>query len=102
MSLPPYLQVRPDGLYLAVRVVPRAARAGLAGEAGSELRVRVTASPADGAANEAVVSLLAGVLGQHRRCVQLVRGATSRIKLFRLDGIEPADAAGRLRSHGGG
>lgn len=44
--------------------------------------VRVTAAPADGAANEAVLKLLAAALGRPRRDLTLLRGATARIKLI--------------------
>lgn len=44
--------------------------------------VRVTAAPADGAANEAVLKLLAAALDRPRRDLTLLRGATARIKLI--------------------
>lgn len=50
------------------------------------VQVRVTAPPADGAANEAVLKLLATVLGCARRDLTLIRGATTRTKLV---GIAP-------------
>ncbi|SNS71910.1 hypothetical protein SAMN06295955_10478 [Sphingopyxis indica] len=43
--------------------------------------VRVTAAPADGAANEAVLKLLAAALGRPRRDLTLLRGASARVKL---------------------
>jgi len=45
------------------------------------VQVRVTAPPADGAANEAVLKLLAAALGCARRDLALLRGATGRTKL---------------------
>lgn len=42
----------------------------------------MTAPPADGAANEAVIALLAATLDRPRRDLTLLRGATSRIKLI--------------------
>jgi len=45
------------------------------------VQVRVTAPPADGAANEAVLRLLAAALGRPRRDLSLLRGGTARIKL---------------------
>jgi len=68
---------------LTVRVTPRASRDGIAGwsEDGA-LLVRVTAPPADGAANAAVARVLAKALGLPGRDVVLVRGATSRVKQF--------------------
>ena len=46
------------------------------------VQLRVTAPPADGAANEAVIALLATALGRPRRDLTLLRGATARIKLI--------------------
>ncbi|MGV7119508.1 MULTISPECIES: DUF167 domain-containing protein [unclassified Sphingopyxis] len=46
------------------------------------VQLRVTAPPADGAANEAVIALLAAALGRPRRDLTLLRGATARIKLI--------------------
>ena len=45
------------------------------------VQLRVTAPPADGAANEAVLRLLAAALGRPPRDLTLLRGATARIKL---------------------
>ncbi len=68
---------------LAVRVTPRSTRDAVEGfDAEGTLRVRVTAAPADGAANAAVARLLAKALGLPGRDVVLVAGATARQKLF--------------------
>jgi uncharacterized protein YggU (UPF0235/DUF167 family) len=70
---------------LTVRVTPRASRDAVDGlTAVGQLAVRVAAPPADGAANAAVTRLLARALGLPARDVVLVRGATSRIKLFEV------------------
>ena len=68
---------------LAVRVTPRASADRIDGfDAEGRLRVRVTAAPADGAANAAVAKLLAKALGLPGRDVMLVSGATAREKVF--------------------
>lgn len=68
---------------LPVRVTPRAARDAVTGfDADGVLLVRVTAPPADGAANAAVTKLLARALGLPARDVVLVSGAAARQKLF--------------------
>jgi uncharacterized protein YggU (UPF0235/DUF167 family) len=59
------------------------------------LRVRVTAPPVDGAANEAVRSLLAKGLGITARDVDLVSGATARMKVFDV-ALDEAQVAARL------
>jgi uncharacterized protein YggU (UPF0235/DUF167 family) len=46
------------------------------------VQVRVTAPPADGAANDAVLALLAAALGRPRRDLTLLRGGAARIKLI--------------------
>jgi uncharacterized protein len=50
----------------------------------SVLFVRVTATPEDGRANEAVLALIARVLGRPRSALSLLRGSTSRDKLIRI------------------
>lgn len=72
---------------LQVRVQPRAARDAFAPEA-ERLRVRITAPPVDGAANEHLVRFLAAEFGVSASRVTLVRGATGREKLLRI--VAPA------------
>ena len=70
---------------LSVRVTPRAARDRIDGFDGDGvLRLRVTAPPAEGEANVAVVKLLARALGLPARDVVLVSGATARRKVFEV------------------
>ncbi len=72
------------GAEFALRVIPRAGRNQISEENGM-LRVQVTAVPEDGRANRAVQDLLAEALGVAKGRLTLIRGATSRDKLFRLD-----------------
>jgi uncharacterized protein YggU (UPF0235/DUF167 family) len=53
------------------------------------LRARVTAPAVEGAANQALLRLLAEELGVPKRDVRLVAGASSRTKLVVVDGIAP-------------
>ncbi len=66
-----------------MRVTPGAARDHVQID-GQSVRLRVTAPPADGAANDAVLALLAAALGRPRRDLTLLRGATGRIKLIAI------------------
>ena len=54
---------------------------------GDALKVRVAAPPVDGAANAALVELLAAALGIPRRGVRIVSGASSRSKVVEIDGV---------------
>jgi hypothetical protein len=80
----------------AVRVQPRSSRAGVDGVRGDALRVRVDAPPVEGAANEAVVKVLAKALGVAKRAVTIVSGAGSRSKVIEVRGMTAADARARL------
>jgi len=51
--------------------------------------VRLTAPPVDGAANDALVSLLAERLGIAKRDISVVHGATSRQKIVEVRGMTP-------------
>jgi uncharacterized protein (TIGR00251 family) len=74
-----------------VRVVPRASRSEIAGEHDGALRIRVTAPPVDGAANEEVIRLLARALGVTRSAVEIVSGQTSKTKRVKVRGARPTD-----------
>jgi uncharacterized protein (TIGR00251 family) len=76
-------RVKP-GATFAVRVTPKASRDRIDCET-DPLRVHVTAPPEDGKANEAVRKLLARCLGIAKTRLTLVRGQTSRDKIFRVD-----------------
>lgn len=82
------------GVRLAVHLTPRASRESLGGvrEAAPGrpcLAARVTAPPAGGAANAALVALVAKVLGVPKSAVTVAAGATSRLKTLEIAG-DPA------------
>ena len=64
--------------------------------AGDAIRLRLTAPPVHGAANDALVRFLAGLLEVPRSAVELVAGHTGRSKLVDVNGITPGEAARRL------
>jgi hypothetical protein len=69
-----------------VQVVPRASRDRLGPVHGDRLKVQLTAPPVDGAANDALVALVARALGRPRGDVAIVRGQTARKKTVRVAG----------------
>ncbi|TMD74924.1 MAG: DUF167 domain-containing protein [Chloroflexi bacterium] len=88
-------------MLISVRVMPRSRKNSVEwdgdGEGeGGRLKVRLTAPPVDGAANEALVALLAERLGVPKRQVVIVRGATSRLKVVEVAGLNPGDLRLRL------
>ena len=81
---------------LRLNVSPGAARTELAGRHGDAWKVRVSAAPERGRANDAVVRLLAARLGLPRAAVSVVSGHSARDKIVELRGLDPGDAARRL------
>jgi uncharacterized protein len=79
-----------------LRVTPGASRAGVVGRHGDGWKVRVTAPPEGGRANDAVVRLLADTLAVPRASVTLVSGRTARDKIVELAGVEPEEIERRL------
>ena len=85
---------------LAVKVTPRSAKPGIGGwrsgaDGREQLEVTVAEAPSDGAANEAVVKLLAKALGISRAEVKIVSGAASRHKRIAIP-FEIEEARRRL------
>jgi uncharacterized protein (TIGR00251 family) len=76
---------RNDGLILRIRVQPRASRDAIAGPHGDRLKIRLTAAPADGKANERLLSVVAALFGVARGAVEILSGAASRDKRVRVE-----------------
>jgi uncharacterized protein len=81
----------PEGVMLAVRLVPRANRNGLDGivvgaEGRTVLQLRLVAPPVEGAANAALVTFLAKALELRNAAVTIRSGARSRSKIVNLAG----------------
>lgn len=89
---PPWLSEVAGGVELAVLVQPRASRSKVVGEHGGLLKIALAAPPVDGAANAALLELVADLLGVPRRQVSLVSGETSRRKRVRALGVDAARA----------
>lgn len=83
-----------------MRVTPRGGRDALGGlvdlsDGRRALKARVSVPPEDGKATAAVMRLIAEALGVPGAQVELVSGATSRLKSFRVSG-DPAALDARL------
>lgn len=86
----------PASTLLQVKAIPGARRDGIAGTLGDRLKVRVSAPPEGGKANDAIRALVAGRLGLKPHDVTLVLGAASADKTLRIAGLSPAEVIRRL------
>lgn len=83
-------------MLITVRVIPRSSKNMLEWELGT-LKARLTAPPVDGAANAALVNLLAERLAVPRRTISIVRGETSRQKTVEITGLTLEEIERRLQ-----
>lgn len=71
---------------IKIRVLPRSSKNEVVGEmADGTLKVKLTAPPVDGKANEALLELLAEHFGVKKNKIKLVGGLTSKNKIIELD-----------------
>ena len=80
----------------AVRVHPRAKKAGITGVVGDAIKLALTAPPVEGKANQACIELLAKLLGVPRSAVEIATGETSRSKVVRVRGLTAGEIRQRL------
>jgi uncharacterized protein (TIGR00251 family) len=80
VSETPWCAVLGQDLLLRLRIRPRASPEGMEGLHAGRLRVRVSAAPVDGAANERLMQILARELDVPRASLILVRGVRGRDK----------------------
>lgn len=80
---------------ITVRVIPRSRKNEIRRE-GEIIKVHLTAPPVDGAANEALIALLATRLQLPRRSLRIIQGASSRQKLIEIEGLNAEEIEQRL------
>ena len=78
-----------------MRLTPRGGADRIEGVNDGVLRARVAAPPVDGAANDALVRLIADALAVSRARVRIVAGASGRRKVIEIEGLVPALARSR-------
>jgi uncharacterized protein (TIGR00251 family) len=84
----PYKKTK-NGIMIEVKVEPRSSKRQITGIMdGSILKVKLTAPPVDGSANEQLIELIAEVTGVKKSRISIVRGLSSKRKLVEITGIE--------------
>lgn len=86
------------GVELQIKVIPRAGRTALAGTRDGALLVRLAAAPVDGAANDALIDVIADALSVPKRNVAIVSGERSKQKRVRVAGVTAEHATVALTS----
>ena len=69
---------------ISVKVLPKSSKNEIVGWEGEILKVRLTAAPEKGKANEALIALLAKEYGVAKSNITILKGATSQRKLVEI------------------
>ncbi|MFA5354348.1 MAG: DUF167 domain-containing protein [Thermodesulfovibrionales bacterium] len=77
-----------DGIIIEVKVDPRSSRKEIAGVMDNMLKVKLTAPPVGGAANEQLIELLSDFFHIRKSNISIIKGETSRRKTVKITGVE--------------
>lgn len=80
----PWYRWEGEDLILRLRVQARAAKTELTGTHAGRLKLRITAPPVDGKANEAIIAFFAELCGVAKSHISLIVGTTGREKTLRI------------------
>jgi len=83
---------------IKVRVQPKSSRNQVDGFQDGALRVRVTAAPAEGQANAAVIAILAKTLGVSKSRLEIIRGYSSRDKVVSVDTLTEQEVQRKIEA----
>ena len=87
-----------DAVTLSLRIQPRASKNEVIVMENGGFKIRLTAPPVDGAANEALIRFFADILSVSKSQIEIVSGHTSRDKIVRVHGVSETDAKRVLNS----
>jgi uncharacterized protein (TIGR00251 family) len=86
------------GLTFEIHVTPRASRVTITGFQEGVLKIKITALPVDGAANEACLKLLAKALKLKKSQMEILAGAKSRKKIVLVKDINKKDLEEKINN----
>ena len=78
----------PDRIRIEVKVQPRSSKNQVAGEQDGALKIKLTAPPVDGEANQALIKYLSTWLKIPKKNITILKGETARHKLIEIQGID--------------
>ncbi|HPT68790.1 MAG TPA: DUF167 domain-containing protein, partial [Syntrophomonas sp.] len=84
------------GVCLEVQVQPRSSRNQVVGEQDGRLKIKLTAPPVEGEANQALVNFLAQLLQLPKKNVKLLKGESARHKLIEISGVTEQELIAKL------
>jgi uncharacterized protein len=93
------VQQADNAIILSVKVVPRSSRTAIAGILNGMLKVKLSAAPEKGKANQALVEFLADTLGIKKNAIKITSGQTSPVKTLEITGLSAESLSDKLNLH---
>lgn len=85
-----------SGVCLEVQVQPRSSRNQIVGKQDGRLKIKLTAPPVEGEANQALINYLAQLLQVPKKNVKLLKGESARHKLIEISGVTEQELIAKL------
>ncbi|MFZ5996297.1 MAG: DUF167 domain-containing protein [Nitrospirota bacterium] len=83
----PYNKVK-DGIVIDVKVIPRSSKKEIIGIVDAMVKIKLTAPPVGGAANEQLIELLADRFGVKKSDITIMKGESSTRKIVKIRGVQ--------------
>jgi len=83
----PFKRTR-GGIVIEVKVEPRSSQKSITGVIGNMLKVKLTAPPVGGAANEQLIEVISEATGIRKSNIKILRGASSKRKVVEIKGVD--------------
>ena len=91
------IQETKDGVVFTAKVVPASSRTSLSGLLGGMLKIKISAAPEKGKANQCLIEFLAKKLGVKKNAVSIISGQTSPVKQIQVLGVSAEMIIEKLR-----
>ena len=76
-----------DGIIIEVRVIPRSSKKEISGVVDNVVKVKLTAPPVDGAANEQLIEVLSKRFSVKKSGIMILKGESSKRKTVKITGV---------------
>ncbi len=86
-----------EAVAFTVKVIPSSSRTAIAGTLGPMLKVKISAAPEKGKANQCLIAFLAKKLGVKKQAVTIISGLTNPVKQVQVTGVNTEDIVAALQ-----
>ncbi|MFH1103231.1 MAG: DUF167 domain-containing protein [Pseudomonadota bacterium] len=94
---PLFYQMTPQGLIFKIHVQPKSSRNMIAGSHGDALKIKITAPPVHGAANEMCLAFLSKCLNVRKSSLAVISGQNGRTKMIRVQAKGSSSFEGEMK-----